>query len=81
VVEAIAYQHRARDAKHTEFDVLAALVTAQHLTADHTAAEPADPAAQHAGVTFGDDYLQSLNAPFSWTEARERVEQHSGDSL
>jgi len=81
VVEAIAYQHRARDAKHKEFDVLAALVTAQHLTADHTAAERADSAAPHADVTFGDDYLQSLNAPISWTEARERVEQHSGDSL
>jgi HD-like signal output (HDOD) protein len=79
VVEAIAFQHHARDAEHKEFDVLAALATAQCLTATDAATEPTEPAAQHGGVTFDDDYLQSLNAPFSWTEARQRVEGHSGD--
>ena len=79
VVEAIAFQHRARDAEHKEFDVLAALATALCLTAADAAAASPEPASQHAGVTFDDDYLQSLNAPFSWTEARQCVEEHSGD--
>lgn len=77
VVEAIAFQHHPYRSRHTSFDVLAALVTAKCLTA--TAIEPCAAIMSRGEITFGDDYLQSLNTPFGWPEARQRVLETVGD--
>lgn len=73
VVEAVAFQHHPVRSGQTGFDVLAALVTAQCIVAEEDAT--AAPAAQYSEVVFGDDYLESLGAPFDWEEARQRVAQ------
>lgn len=77
VVEAIAFQHHPQRSSQMRFDVLAALVTAQCITAE--AVKPATPVTQHGDVTFGDGYLQSLNTPFGWAEARRRVLATAGE--
>ena len=73
VVEAVAFQHHPLRSGQTRFDVLAALVTAQCIVAEED--PTAMPAAQFSEVVFGDDYLESLGAPFDWSEARQRVAQ------
>jgi HD-like signal output (HDOD) protein len=66
IVEAIALQHRPRAVLQTSFDVLAVLVVAKCL------------AGQPSAAIYGDDYLQSVNAPFDWAEARCRVQEAIG---
>jgi putative nucleotidyltransferase with HDIG domain len=71
VVEAVAHHHQPERVSHSEFDVLAAVVSAHTLV-------PSDDA-----TVFGRDvppdpkidatYLAGVNAPFDWEEAVRRV--------
>jgi HD-like signal output (HDOD) protein/ActR/RegA family two-component response regulator len=71
VVEAVAHHHQPERVSHSEFDVLAAVVSAHALV-------PSDDA-----TAFGRDvppdpkidatYLAGVNAPFDWEEAVRRV--------
>jgi putative nucleotidyltransferase with HDIG domain len=71
VVEAVAHHHQPERVSHSEFDVLAAVVSAHALV-------PSDDA-----TAFGRDvppdpkvdatYLAGVNAPFDWDEAVRRV--------
>lgn len=73
VVEAVAHHHQPERVSHSEFDVLAAVVSAHTLV-------PSDDA-----TVFGRDvppdpkvdatYLAGVNAPFDWDEAVRRVAQ------
>jgi HD-like signal output (HDOD) protein/ActR/RegA family two-component response regulator len=71
VVEAIAFQYQSANVGQRDFDVLAALVTAERL------AMAEDPLiagiADRADLAVGDEYLQALNAPFNWSQAQQRV--------
>lgn len=71
VVEAIAFQYHPEKVGRSGFDVLAVLVTAERL------AMAEDPLiagiADRADVVGGDEYLQALNAPFTWSQAQQRV--------
>ena len=71
VVEAVAHHHQPERVTQTEFDVLAALVTAHSLAASDDAAAfstkvPPDPRVDST-------YLLAANAPFAWQEAVQRV--------
>jgi HD-like signal output (HDOD) protein len=77
VIEAIAFQHHPRHANQAQFDVLAALVAAECLTSADIPL--VSGVTERADVAFGDAYLQSLNAPFGWTEARQRVLETAGE--
>lgn len=73
VVEAVAFQHATDQLMHPHFDALAALAIAS-LTLK----------AQEASATAGDEgscntYLQSLHAPFTWSEALERTTRALGE--
>lgn len=77
VIEAIAFQHCPQRVKQTRFDVLAALATAHRLTAD---ADPmATGAIERAEIVVDGGYLQSLQAPFGWEEAQQRVCETDGE--
>jgi HD-like signal output (HDOD) protein len=71
IIEAVAFQHSARSVNQASFDVLAALAVAQVLVS-------ADNAETIEGVP-GDEYLQSVNAPFDWAEAKRRAEKALGE--
>jgi putative nucleotidyltransferase with HDIG domain len=75
VVEAVANHHEPGRVSHTEFDVLAALITA------HTLASCDDAMAFVAGVPpdpkVDASYLSSVNAPFDWNEAARRVAERA----
>jgi HD-like signal output (HDOD) protein len=73
VVEAVAHHHAPSRVPPHGFDALAALCIA------HAFTEPAETAAfpgisvLHSEIT--PDYLLTVNAPFRWDEARDRVKQ------
>jgi HD-like signal output (HDOD) protein len=77
VIEAVAFQHCPQRVGQTRFDVLAALVTAQALQG--TGEPLIHGAGQRCEVAIGACYLQTLQAPFSWTQAQERVCATNGD--
>lgn len=73
VIDAVAHHHTPYSVKPSEYDLLAALATAQSLVpADDSAAFgaqlPPDPKVDA-------QYLLSTNAPFSWIEATRRVRE------
>jgi HD-like signal output (HDOD) protein/CheY-like chemotaxis protein len=71
VIEAIAFQHHPERVEQQQFDVLAALITAQRLS---VADSPLIAGiADRNDVAPGDEYLQTLNAPFTWSQAHQRV--------
>ena len=71
VVEAVAHHHAPTRVKQSGFDVLAALTVAVALAAtDETAPFHRSLAPDNQ---VGADYLESLAAPFDWTEARHRA--------
>jgi HD-like signal output (HDOD) protein len=79
VVEAIAFQYRPELVDQTAFDVLAALVTAERLT---MAGDPLIPGiTDRADLIVGEDYLQALNAPFTWSQAQQSVLTHSAGPI
>ena len=73
VVEAVANHHAPSRVQSHDFDVLSALCIA------HAFTEPTETAAfpgisvRHSEIT--PEYLSTVNAPFEWDEARERVER------
>lgn len=77
VIEAVAFQHCPQRVGQTSFDVLAALVIAQRLVTSDTPLAP--DIIERADVDIDDQYLQSLQAPFQWTEAQQRVLQPEGE--
>ena len=76
VVEAIAFQHYPQRSGQRHFDALAALVAALCLTTDDV--PPMTEIAQCNDVRFGDGYLESLNSPIGWSEARQRIAATAG---
>lgn len=62
VIEAVAFHHCPLQVSQTQFDVLAALVTAQSLLAT-----------DGSEVVVDAEYLQRLQAPIDWAEAKQRV--------
>lgn len=78
VVEAVAFQHAPEAIAHTEFDVLAALVIAKSLVAAGTEETATD---EQNGTAAADAYLRSLHAPFTWTEAQQRMSKVSGEII
>lgn len=77
VIEAVAFQHSPQRVGQHRFDVLTALVMAASLQDKDDVLIP--------GVTEGPDvlvdagYLRALQAPFSWTEAQQRVGAITGE--
>jgi putative nucleotidyltransferase with HDIG domain len=71
IVEAVAHHHAPRRVPQTSFDVLATLAVAHALTDT----SDADAFTASAGPRMEVDvhYLDSLHAPFTWTEAQQRV--------
>lgn len=70
VIEAVAFQHCPHHVNQTQFDVLAALVTARSLQA-----------AEAAEVIVDADYLRALHAPIDWAEAQQRVYEINGERI
>jgi putative nucleotidyltransferase with HDIG domain len=71
VVEAVAHHHQPERVSHSEFDVLAAVVSAHALVPSDDATVfgrdiPPDP-------KVDETYLAGVNAPFNWDEAVRRV--------
>jgi HD-like signal output (HDOD) protein/ActR/RegA family two-component response regulator len=71
VVEAVAHHHQPERVNHSEFDVLAAVVSAHALVPNNDATAfgrdvPPDP-------KIDETYLAAVNAPFDWEEAVRRV--------
>jgi putative nucleotidyltransferase with HDIG domain len=71
VVEAVAHHHQPGRVSHSEFGVLAAVVSAHTLV-------PSDDAMVFGGDVppdpkIGASYLLGVNAPFDWNEAGRRV--------
>lgn len=73
VVEAVAFQHATDQLPHPHFDALAALAIAGlTLQAHETHAPVGDEGSRET-------YLQSLHAPFTWSEALERTTRALGE--
>lgn len=77
VIEAVAFQHCPQQVGQTCYDVLAALVIAESLSAADSPLAPG--VIEHADVEIGAEYLQLLQAPFGWAEAERRVAQTAGE--
>ena len=79
VIEAVAYHHEPQRVAQSYFDVLAALTIAQSLVCadDGSVFDVAVPADSRVDET----YLESVGAPFDWSEAQRRVANttESGD--
>lgn len=71
IVEAVAYHHAPQRVPQTNFDVLATLTVAHALTDTSDAGAFTGSAAPR--IEVDEQYLKSLHAPFSWTEAQRRV--------
>lgn len=78
VVEAIAFQHAAHSIPQTQFDLLAALVTAQALVYADT--PNAFGVIETPDRIIDDAYLGPLNAPFDWAEAQRRATSTGGEA-
>ncbi|MBM0104936.1 HDOD domain-containing protein [Steroidobacter sp. S1-65] len=72
VVDAVAFQYMPDHVEHTHFDALAAIAMAHTIVAQ--AGRPAG-----ADVESNNKLLQSLHAPFDWSEAQRRADEASGD--
>jgi putative nucleotidyltransferase with HDIG domain len=73
VIDAVAHHHTPLSVKPSEFDLLAVLATAHSLVpTDDTAVFDAKVAPD---PKVDAEYLLSINAPFSWTEATRRVNE------
>jgi putative nucleotidyltransferase with HDIG domain len=71
IIEAVAHHHCPGRIVQTQFDVLAALVIADALVPMHDSyAAGIQPAADER---IDADYLQAINAPFDFSEAKRRV--------
>jgi putative nucleotidyltransferase with HDIG domain len=75
VVEAVAHHHQPGRVSHSEFGVLAAIVSAHALV-------PSDDAMVFGGDVPPDpkidkSYLVAVNAPFDWNEAVRRVSERA----
>jgi putative nucleotidyltransferase with HDIG domain len=79
VVEAVAHHHHPERVQQKKFDVLAGLVVAHTLAAEDDAIAFAGPPAHDGGVNA--DYLATLETPFSWDDAQERVAAHLTSGL
>jgi HD-like signal output (HDOD) protein len=77
VIEAVAFQHTYRNVQQSEFDLLAALVTAETLALADTT--NAFGVRERSEGRVGEDYLKSLNAPFDWAEAQRRAASALGE--
>jgi HD-like signal output (HDOD) protein len=77
VIEAVAFQDCRQRVRQTRFDVLAALVTAQTLQATGEPLVRGTVERCEAGVDAR--YLQTLQAPFDWAEAQQRVCATNGE--
>jgi hypothetical protein len=77
VIEAVAFQDCRQRVSQTRFDVLAALVTAQTLQA--TGEPLVHGAVERCEVGVDARYLQTLQAPFDWAEAQQRVCATNGE--
>lgn len=77
VIEAVAFQHSSQHIHQTQFDLLAALVTAKALVLAGT--PNAFGVTERVESMIDDDYLRLLKAPFDWAEAQRRAEQASGE--
>ena len=71
VIEAVAYHHAPERARSAKFDILSALAVSIALsgTDDGDAFRVAPPRSE----TVGPSYLNSLWAPFTWSEAESRA--------
>lgn len=78
VIEAVAFQYSPQRVGQTQYDALAALVVAERLAIADTPFAPG--VFERPDIVVDAGYLQSLNAPFDWAEAQERVAQLSGES-
>jgi putative nucleotidyltransferase with HDIG domain len=70
IVEAVAHHHAPQRVPQTSFDVLAALSVGHALT------EPRESSAFRACTPHSEvdaHYLESVHAPFTWTDAQRRV--------
>jgi len=71
IVEAIAFQHQPERVGQRDFDVLAALITGERLA---MAESPLIAGVlDRTEMAIGDEYLQALHAPFTWSQAQTRV--------
>lgn len=77
VIEAVAFQYSPQEVSQTQFDVLAALVTAESFVLADKEIMPG--VTERADVPIDAGYLCSLSAPLEWAEARERALQASGE--
>jgi HD-like signal output (HDOD) protein len=76
VVEAVAHHHAPKAVKQTEFDVLAATALAHALTGLGDISAFREAMVPDSKVSAA--YLAAVNAPFSWSEAKRRVEESLG---
>jgi HD-like signal output (HDOD) protein len=68
IVEAVAHHHEPGAVPHSEFDLLGVLAVATALISEHSKKVSSN------GVTPIDEkYLLSIRAPFSLSQAQERV--------
>jgi putative nucleotidyltransferase with HDIG domain len=78
VVEAVAHHHQPGRVSHSEFDVLAAVVSAHALV-------PSDDATAFGGDVPPDPkidatYLAEVSAPFDWDEAVRRIAETAAEN-
>ncbi len=73
VVEAVAHHHQPQRVQQQQFDVLAAVVLAESLVL--TAPNGAVCALDMPQAIVDESYLRTLEAPFEFTEARNRVSE------
>jgi HD-like signal output (HDOD) protein len=77
IIEAVAFHNDPRRIKQSQFDVLAALATAETLVAADSMDTPGLPASGTKGVD--ETYLRDLGAPFDWVEAQQRAQHALGE--
>jgi HD-like signal output (HDOD) protein len=77
VIEAVAFQHTPAQVRQTEFDLLAALATAETLALADTPDAFGVKSSNHAAVDG--EYLRAVNAPFDWAEAQRRAAKACGE--
>jgi HD-like signal output (HDOD) protein len=76
VVEAVAHHHTPNAVKQTEFDVLAATALAHALTGLGDISAFREAMVPDSKVNAA--YLAAVKAPFTWSEAKRRVEESLG---
>jgi HD-like signal output (HDOD) protein len=74
IIEAVAFQNTPRRIAQTQFDVLAALATAEALAGGDGSCSHRDPESR-----VDEAYLRDLDAPFDWAEAQLRAQRAVGE--